>query len=120
MVLYCVHFTTVQQRRGEEIQRQMGVTYKTAWRMARLIREYMGLMDGATHRLAVPAAVLVSLAKLMRSPSAALETIAFDDKVSVLGMVGAAKIVSRVIKRRTIDEMFHISRNAFAPARGLL
>lgn len=31
---------------GKELQRQLGVTYKTAWRMAALIRERMGAVDG--------------------------------------------------------------------------
>jgi transposase len=31
---------------GKELQRQLGVTYKTAWRMAALIREHMAAIDG--------------------------------------------------------------------------
>jgi len=31
---------------GKELQRQLGVTYKTAWRMASLIREHMAAIDG--------------------------------------------------------------------------
>ncbi len=33
---------------GKELQRQLGVTYKTAWRMAALIREHMAAVDGET------------------------------------------------------------------------
>ncbi|MCZ0811103.1 IS1595 family transposase [Roseovarius sp. EGI FJ00037] len=33
---------------GKELQRQLGVTYKTAWRMARLIRDHMAAVDGDT------------------------------------------------------------------------
>lgn len=40
-------FTTTRNGvAAKEIQRQLGVTYKTAWRIARLIREYMGWVDG--------------------------------------------------------------------------
>ena len=31
---------------GKELQRQLGVTYKTAWRMGHEIRKYMGSVDG--------------------------------------------------------------------------
>lgn len=31
---------------GKELQRQLGVTYKAAWRMAALIREHMAAIDG--------------------------------------------------------------------------
>jgi transposase-like protein len=31
---------------AKEVQRQLGVTYKTAWRMCHQIREYMGTVDG--------------------------------------------------------------------------
>lgn len=31
---------------GKELERQLGVTYKTAWRMAKLIREHMAAVDG--------------------------------------------------------------------------
>jgi transposase len=31
---------------AKELQRQLSVTYKTAWRMAHQIREYMGAVDG--------------------------------------------------------------------------
>jgi len=31
---------------GKELERQLGVTYKTAWRMAKLIREHMADVDG--------------------------------------------------------------------------
>lgn len=46
---FYVMFLFCSSRNGvaaKEVQRQLGVTYKTAWRMCRLIREYMGYVDG--------------------------------------------------------------------------
>lgn len=45
---YAIHlFTTTRHGvSAKELQRQLGVTYKTAWRMAGLIREHMGHVDG--------------------------------------------------------------------------
>jgi transposase-like protein len=34
---------------AKELQRQLGVTYKTAWRMGHEIRKYMGTVDGDPH-----------------------------------------------------------------------
>ena len=42
-------FTTTRHGvSAKELQRQLGVTYKTAWRMAALIREHMAAIDGET------------------------------------------------------------------------
>lgn len=43
MFLFCASRNGVS---AKEVQRQTGVTYKTAWRMCRLIRDYMGYIDG--------------------------------------------------------------------------
>ena len=43
MFLFC---TTPNGVAAKEVERQLGVTYKTAWRMCRLIRLYMGYVDG--------------------------------------------------------------------------
>ena len=46
---YYVMFLFCSTRNGvssKEVQRQLGVTYKTAWRMTGLIRQYMGAVDG--------------------------------------------------------------------------
>jgi hypothetical protein len=40
-------FTTTRNRvAAKELQRQLGVTYKTAWKMAKEIRIYMAMVDG--------------------------------------------------------------------------
>jgi transposase-like protein len=45
---YVIHmFTTTRHGvSGKEIQRQTGVTYKTAWRMGQMIRQHMAEVDG--------------------------------------------------------------------------
>jgi len=43
MFLFCASRNGVA---AKEVQRQIGVTYKTAWRMCHLIRQYMGWVDG--------------------------------------------------------------------------
>jgi transposase len=46
---FFVMFLFCSSRNGvaaKEVERQLGVTYKTAWRMCHLIREYMGKIDG--------------------------------------------------------------------------
>lgn len=43
MFMFC---TTRNGVAAKEVQRQLGVTYKTAWRMCNLIRQYMGYVDG--------------------------------------------------------------------------
>lgn len=46
---FFVMFQFCASRNGvaaKEVERQLGVTYKTAWRMCHMIREYMGAIDG--------------------------------------------------------------------------
>lgn len=43
MFLFCASRNGVA---AKEVQRQIGVTYKTAWRMCHMIRLYMGYVDG--------------------------------------------------------------------------
>lgn len=46
---FFVMFQFCNTRNGvaaKEVERQLGVTYKTAWRMCHMIREYMGQVDG--------------------------------------------------------------------------
>src|SRR5688572_5436550 len=46
---YAIHlFTTTRHGvSAKELERQLGVTYKTAWRMAQLIRQHMADVDGS-------------------------------------------------------------------------
>jgi len=43
MCMFCASRNGVS---AKEVQRTIGVTYKTAWRMCNLIRQYMGYVDG--------------------------------------------------------------------------
>lgn len=45
---YAIHLFTMTRHgvSAKELQRQLGVTYKTAWRMGHLIREHMAEVDG--------------------------------------------------------------------------
>jgi transposase len=45
---YAIHLFTATRHgvSAKELQRQLGVTYKTAWRMAGLIRDHMATVDG--------------------------------------------------------------------------
>lgn len=45
MFMFCASRNGVS---AKEVQRTIGVTYKTAWRMCNLIRQYMGYVDGDT------------------------------------------------------------------------
>ena len=45
---YAIYFFTTSRQgvSAKELQRQLGMTYKTAWRMGHEIRKYMGKVDG--------------------------------------------------------------------------
>jgi hypothetical protein len=101
MFLFCATRNGVS---AKELQRQLGVTYKTAWRMGHEIRKYMGYVDGDSmlggHRI-------VEIDKAFiggRDPKGK------DDKYVVLGMVEReGEILTRhVPDRRAFSVMPHI------------
>jgi hypothetical protein len=94
MFLFCASRNGVS---AKEIQRQVGVTYKTAWRMARLIREYMGQVDGEGP-LGGPGRPVVEADKAFIG---GVDKAGADDKSVVLGIVERnGEIVTRVIADR--------------------
>lgn len=94
MFLFCASRNGVS---AKEIQRQVGVTYKTAWRMARLIREYMGQVDG-DGPLGGPGRKPVEADKAFIG---GVDKRGEEDKSVVLGVVERdGEIVTRVISDR--------------------
>lgn len=93
-------FTTTRNgMAAKEIQRQMGVTYKTAWRMARLIRQYMGWVDGDAP-LGGPGGNIVEADEHYVGGKDRGQ--ALGDKTIVFGMVErGGEVVTRVIPDRS-------------------
>jgi len=88
-------FTTTRNGvSAKEIQRQVGCTYKTAWRMGHEIRKYMGIVDGDGP---------VGGDKVVEADKSFLggKDKIGDDKHIVLGMVErGGDVVTRVIETR--------------------
>jgi transposase-like protein len=98
---YYVMFLFCASRNGvaaKEVQRQLGVTYKTAWRMCDLIRQYMGYVDG-DFPIGGPGKTVEADKTFIggRDTQAA-----GDDKAIVLGMIERkGDVVTRVVPNRT-------------------
>ena len=92
-------FTTTRNGvAAKELQRQLGVTYKTAWRMAKEIRIYMAIVDG-DEMLGGPGRGIVEADKAFIGGK---DKIGEDDKTVVLGMVErGGDVITRVIPDRT-------------------
>ncbi|MEX0854061.1 MAG: IS1595 family transposase [Bauldia sp.] len=92
-------FTTTRNGvAAKELQRQLGVTYKTAWRIARLIREYMGWVDGDAP-LGGAGWPIVETDEMFVGGK---DKIGQSDKTIVLGMVErGGEVVTRIIPDRS-------------------
>ena len=93
MFLFCASRNGVA---AKEVERQLGVTYKTAWRMCFLIRGYMGYVDGDTP-LGGPGGGIVEADKTFIGGK---DKLGEDDKAVVLGMVERG---GDVITRHVMD-----------------
>ncbi|MCB1384675.1 MAG: IS1595 family transposase [Nitratireductor sp.] len=97
---FMVMFMFTVSRNGvsaKEVQRTIGVTYKTAWRMCNLIRQYMGYVDGDAP-LGGPGRGVVEADKAFIGGK---DERGKDDKAIVLGMVErGGDLVTRVIPHR--------------------
>lgn len=102
-------FTTTRNGvAAKELQRQLGVTYKTAWRIANEIRKYMGWVDGDGSLGGPGKAVEVDEAFIGGKDEQGK-----DDKTIIFGMVERkGEVVTRVIEdRRTATVREHIGSN---------
>lgn len=82
MFLFCASRNGVA---AKEVERQLGVTYKTAWRMCHHIRKHMGAVDGDR-----PLGGMARSAPIVEIDEAFLggrDPVGKDDKAIVLGMV---------------------------------
>ncbi|MCO5133596.1 MAG: IS1595 family transposase [Phyllobacteriaceae bacterium] len=97
---FFVMFLFTTSRNGvsaKEVERTIGVTYKTAWRMCNLIRQYMGYLDGDSP-LGGPGRGIVEADKAFIGGK---DKQGHDDKAIVLGMVERGyDVVTRVIPSR--------------------
>lgn len=94
MFLFCASRNGVS---AKEVQRQIGVTYKTAWRMCHEIRHYMGFVDGDAP-LGGPGAGVVEIDEAFIG---GVDDTPTGDKHVVLGMVErGGEIITRAIPSR--------------------
>ncbi|MCE2510719.1 MAG: IS1595 family transposase, partial [Alphaproteobacteria bacterium] len=101
-------FTTTRNGiSAKELQRQLGVTYKTAWRIGHEIRKYMAWVDGDAPRGGKP---------IVESDKAYIggkDKMGEDDKTVVLGIVERkGEVITRVLPdRRATTVIPHILEN---------
>jgi transposase len=106
MFLFC---TTRNGVAAKEVQRQLGVTYKTAWRMCRLIRLYMGYVDGD-----YPLGGKGKTVEVDETFIGGKDTLAAgDDKAIVLGMIerGGDVMTRPILSRSHYDVLPEITEH---------
>lgn len=103
MFLFC---TTRNGVAAKEVQRQLGVTYKTAWRMCNLIRKYMGYVDG-DFPLGGPGKTVEADETFIGGK----DKLGQDDKAVVLGIVerGGDVVTRHVRSRRKHHLLPHVT-----------
>lgn len=90
MFLFCASRNGVA---AKEVQRQIGVTYKTAWRMCHEIRKYLGYVDG-DHTLGGGTGVV----EIDHTFVGGRDPQGYDDKHIVLGMIERnGDVIARVV-----------------------
>ena len=92
-------FTTTRNGvAAKELQRQLGVTYKTAWRIGHELRKYMAWVDGDR-----PLGGGGSMVEIDKAFIGGYDKRGEDDKTVVLGMAEhhGGEVVTRVIHDRS-------------------
>ncbi len=113
---YAIHlFTTTRHGvSGKELERQLGVTYKTAWRMADEIRKHMADVDG--DRPLGGFMKRVEIDETFVGGKVAGHLNAFKNKTVVLGMLQrGGDILTQVVPNRTSGTLLPIIRANVAP-----
>ena len=111
MFLFCAARNGVS---AKEVQRQTGVTYKTAWRMCNLIRQYMGWVDGDAPLGGKGSPAVEADHAFIGGRDKAGQ----DDKAIVLGMTERnGEVMTRVVPSyKSADIVPHILTNVKAGA----
>ena len=110
MFLFC---TTRNGVAAKEVERQLGVTYKTAWRMCHEIRKYMGVVDG-DHTLGG----FTKQVEIDETYIGGREPGAFGGKgkAVVLGMLErGGNVVTQVVRNRRRDTLLPIIKETVRP-----
>ncbi len=107
---FFVMFLFTTSRNGvaaKEVQRQLGVTYKTAWRMCNLIRKYMGYVDGD-----FPIGGPGKTVEIDETFIGGHDREGHDDKAVVVGMVerGGDVLTRQVRTRRKGEILPHVMK----------
>jgi transposase-like protein len=101
---------------AKELQRQLGVTYKTAWRMGHEIRKYMGIVDGDDEiggHVEMDEAYVGGKAHGAASMGRPTE---FSNKTAVFGMVErGGNLMTRAMPKATKANIFPIIEQYVLP-----
>jgi transposase-like protein len=105
---FTVMFMFTTTRNGvaaKKVERELGVTYKTAWRMCHQIREYMGSLD-SDDPLGGPGSIVEIDETLVGGSVRGMGSGYKGNKTCVVGMLErGGELVTRVAKSRTKDAM---------------